>query len=338
MTKDEYKEQLRKTIADNTASPMTKSDIETCYQYIDRLYTAGLPVFFDEKHVHIALRLHGIDLNSYHTFPLSQFGKIRIITAPSLMLKERQRWILTNILSKIPVSPYAHGFEPGCSIKTHAMLHANNNYALCLDIKDFFPSIPQSAVVEIFHSMGYSVKAANMLATLCCFQGTLPQGAPTSPKLSNIFCKDLDMELSKIAEEESVIYSRYADDITFSGTHSLERVFRQAKITLRKYGFSLNEAKIHFYGPETPKRITGLLVQKGTVRVPKHFKRLLKQEIYYCNKYGVLTHLENIGATKFINYREHLYGKAYYVYMIEPEEGKMFLEQLGQIEWPGFLN
>lgn len=88
------------------------------------------------------------------------------------------------------------------------------------------------------------------------------------------------------------------------------------------------------HGPNFPKRITGLVVQNGTVRVPKHFKRTLRQEIHYCLKYGVLTHLENTKSTRSINYREHLYGKAYYINMVEPQEGKLYLAQLDQIEWP----
>lgn len=91
------------------------------------------------------------------------------------------------------------------------------------------------------------------------------------------------------------------------------------------------------YGPGAPKRITGLIVQNETVRVPKYFKRALKQEIYCCQRCGVLTHLENINSNHFIHYREYLYGKAYYVRMIETDTGEAFLQSLDKIEWPKSL-
>lgn len=330
------KEQSYIDLLQNEMFAQGRSSEETmrCVRYAEGLLEAGLPVLFDRKHVLRTLRLPESYQGEYHRFSLSQGVKERTITAPSRQLKRRQRWILREILSVLQTSPYAHGFEPGRSIKTHAALHADKDYVLCLDIRDFFLSISQDRVKKVFQSAGYSPSAAGTLAKLCCFEEVLPQGAPTSPRLSSIIFKELDLSLAHIAEKWSAVYSRYADDLTFSAPQAIDGLLNEAEQTLRSHGFFLNQEKIRFYGPEKPKRITGLVVQNGTLSVPKHFKRQLRQEIYYCSKFGVLTHLENTGASKQIHYREHLYGKAYFIHMIEPEAGKNYLQALDQIHWP----
>lgn len=331
MTSQIYIQRLRSAMSERK---FTEEQISACCEYSSLLLSRDLPVLFDAQHVDKVLQLYKIDLNAYHTFTIPQTEKLRTITAPSRPLKQRQRWVLQEILSKVGISEHAHGFEPGRSIKTNALLHADSKYALCMDIKDFFPSIHYDSIANVFRSIGYSPSASRLLADLCSYNKTLPQGAPTSPKLANIIFKPLDEKLAAIAKEESAIYSRYADDLTFSSDHDMNGIFNRVKQLLESFGFYLNEEKIHNYGPDIPKRITGLVVQNGTVRVPKYFKRMLRQEIHYCLKYGVLTHLENTKSVRFINYREHLYGKAYFINMVEPKEGRMYLEKLDQIEWP----
>lgn len=328
---------LRRLQAAMEREERVEAEIDACRAYAARLYGGGLPVLFDAEHVRTVLRLNELDWRqAYHTFLLSQREKIRTITAPSLPLKRRQRWILSTILSRLEPSPWAHGFVRGHSIKTNAELHARQPYVLCLDIQDFFPSIPQGAVEGMFREVGYSHSAATALAAVCCYEGALPQGAPTSPILSNLVFRELDNQLSAEASRKEITYSRYADDLTFSADYDLSAVTDWVEELLRTQNFSLNREKIHLYGPGTPKRITGLVVQNGTVRVPKAFKRKLRQEIYYCRKFGVLTHLENVKAEKHIHYREYLYGKAYYIHMVEPEEGMRLLEELDKIRWPYF--
>lgn len=330
-----YIERLQNEMA---AQGRSGKEIAQCVRYAEGLLGAGLPVLFDRKHVLQVLRWPESLQREYHGFFLLQGNKRRIITAPSRRLKQRQQWVLREILSVLQTSPYTHGFEPGRSIKTHAQLHADNDYVLCLDIRDFFPSIPQAHVKKVFQSAGYSPSAADALSELCCFENALPQGAPTSPRLSNLVFKELDLSLAHIAQKRGAVYSRYADDLTFSASQTMEGLFNDVEQLLQRHGFLLNQDKIHFYGPGKPKRITGLVVQNGTLSVPKRFKRQLRQEIYYCSKFGVLTHLENIGAAKQIHYLEHLYGKAYFIHMIEPETGKKYLQALDRIDWPSDMD
>ncbi len=314
-----------------------RREIDRCVQYARRLHGADLPILFDRSHIDRVFRLNQIKPNEYHVFYIPQKNKIREITAPSRSLKIRQRWILKHILSKLRVSPYAHGFEEDRSILTNALVHVNHDYALCLDIEDFFPSIPRGLVIRVFRDAGYSNSAARGLSELCCYCGVLPQGAPTSPRLANLIFKEIDERLAALSAEYGAVYSRYADDLTFSADNAVYPMLREISSLLRQKGFQLNQDKIRFFGPGQPKRITGLIVQNNSVRVPKQYKRTLKQEIYYCQKYGVLAHLENTKAEKMINFREYLYGKAYYVHMIEPERGECFLRELDKIQWPAYL-
>lgn len=312
--------------------------INRCCKYAEKLINKNLPVFFDEEHIYRVLRTREIPLaNNYHTFDLISDNKIRTILAPSKGLKARQRWILDNILNNIKVSKYVHGFELNRSIKTNAELHANHDFVVCMDIKDFFPSISEEKVLSLFKQIGYTTRASQELTKLCCFKGALPQGAPTSPKLANIYCKKMDTEIQRYAKENGITYSRYADDLTFSSNSEMPRLISKITAIVNKYDFSINTEKTQSFTYGEPKFITGLVVQNGTVRVPKRYKRELKKEIYYCQKFGVLIHLQNSNAMHFVNYREHLYGKAYYVHMIEPDIGEKFLSELDKISWPEYM-
>ena len=312
--------------------------VNRCCQYAEKLISKNLPVLFDEKHIYYVLHMHGIALaNEYHSFDLISNKKVRTIYAPSKRLKMRQRWILDNILNQVKVSKYAHGFESNRSIKTHAELHAKHDYVVCMDIRDFFPSITQDKIVSLFKQIGYTTRASQELARLCCFKGVLPQGAPTSPKLANIICKRMDREIKKYAKTNNITYSRYADDLTFSSNSNMPTLIAEITGILEKYDFKINAEKTQTFAIGEPKFITGLVVQNGIVRIPKQFKRELRKEIHFCQKFGVLVHLQNTNATHFVNYREHLYGKAYYVNMIEPNVGKTLLDDLDKIPWPDYM-
>ncbi len=312
--------------------------VNRCCKYSEKLIRKNLPVLFDKEHIRQVLQTDGISLQyDYHTFNLITDSKTRTIFAPSKRLKKRQRWILTNILNKIKVSDCAHGFELNRSIKTHAELHADHDYVICMDIKDFFPSITEKMVISLFKQIGYTTNASCELARLCSYNSVLPQGAPTSPKIANIICKRMDKAIQRYAKENNITYSRYADDLTFSSNDEMRGLIDEITEIANKYDFSINNRKTRIFSPGEPKFITGLVVQNGIVRVPKHFKRDLKKEIPFCQKFGVLIHLQNSNSPHYINYREHLYGKSYYVNMIEPDIGEKFLAELDKIDWPDYM-
>lgn len=332
MDAKEYVDRLRDEMTNQKNPSFSAEYIEKCCGYAKRLLDQKLPVLFDRQHIESALRLRGIQQDYYHEFYIPKSNGNRVIVAPSRPLKVRQQWIYRNILLNQQCSEYAHGFVSGHSIVSNATLHIGYLYTLCIDIVDFFPSINRERINAVFKDMGYSDSASDKLGSLCSHSNVLPQGAPTSPYLSNIICRKLDEELGALAKEYGCIFSRYADDMTFSANHEIMKILPYVENILLKHGFLLNRNKCRAYGPLQPKHITGLVVQES-VHVPKAYKRQLRQEIYFCKKFGVTTHLENIHATKRIHFKEYLYGKAYFIKMVEPKLGQYFLDELSVIEW-----
>lgn len=307
--------------------------IQKCLSYAKNLLSRNLPVLFDENHVNVVLQMWNLKFPCYTVFWIAGEKRDREITAPSKKLKLRQRWILDEILEKEAVSPCCHGFVKGRSIVTNAREHMGKKQILVMDIKDFFPSIKEPQIIGIFRDLGYSPSAAARLADICCYVGELPQGAPTSPYLANLRCRELDSRLEGIALTYGLSYTRYADDMTFSGDRELDFLIPLVEQELLQYGFVPNCVKTRIYRENDRKIVTGLLVKEDGLRIPKQFKRKLKQEIYYCKKFGVSTHLQNTSAIASVNFREYLYGKAYYIKMVEPEKGEEYLRQLDSIQW-----
>lgn len=330
MDKNEYLHRLK----ENMLGKYEDAYIDKCVCYAERLLNGNYPVIFDKVHIHKILQLSHISLDCYNDFGIrGKNGKVRIISAPSRPLKYRQRWILDNILSNIEVMSCCEGFTKGRSIVTNAKKHIGYAATLTVDIKDFFPSIKEEQVVKVFREIGYTQEVAVTLSSLCCHEGCLPQGAPTSPYLSNIICKSLDREFMKFSEKNSLVYSRYADDITLSGNYDLTSIIFNVKEIIRNHGFEINEKKTRLYTGKHRKIVTGIIVKENGLSVPREYKRKLRQEIYYCKKFGVEQHLKNTKASKVVNFKEFMYGKAYYIKMIEPRTGEKFLKQLDEIQW-----
>lgn len=304
-----------------------------CLSYAEGLLERDLPVIFDKLHIGQILKMQGVKSDYYSSFYIvGKSGKRRTICAPSRRMKERQRWILEHILEKIQISENCEGFAKGHSIVTNAKKHVGQEYILTVDIQDFFTSITQKQVQEVFMEAGYTEEVSECLAELCCCEGRLPQGAPTSPCIANIVCREMDKELAELAAEKKIIYTRYADDMIFSADTDTSAYLAEITEIIHSHGFLLNDKKTRIQsGPY--KLVTGLVVGKDTIRVPKGFKRKLRQEIYYCRKFGVSAHLENSNSRKSIHFKEYLYGKAYYIHMVEPEAGQGFLKELDHINW-----
>lgn len=147
-------------------------------------------------------------------------GGTREIKAPITALKIMQRKLSQVLYSVYNSKPSVHGFAPGRSIVTNAEVHSKKRFVLNLDLKDFFPSINFGRVRGMFLGKPYFLneEVATTLAQICCHQNQLPQGAPTSPVISNMLCAQLDSKLQQLAKVCKCTYTRYADDITFSTT------------------------------------------------------------------------------------------------------------------------
>lgn len=314
---------------------------EKCVKYGKRLIENNLPVIFDIQHFSLvsgaSKELIGKMLFADSKFySLAQIpkksGGVRKLNIPSVELKYLQRWILDNILSRIHVSQFAMGFCNDKSIVDNAKMHIGNECILNMDIKDFFHSITFKMVFRIFAYYGYTKELSFVFAKLCTYEDVLPQGAPTSPYISNIVSLRIDKRLSLIAEKYQACYSRYADDITFSGNSGIKKLIEITSNVLEEEGFSLNNKKTRMQFSHQRQEVTGLTINGGKVRVNKKYKRDLYQECYYCKKFGVESHLQKIKCDKSF-YKEHLYGKAYFVNMVEPDEGKKLFDLLDEINW-----
>lgn len=143
-------------------------------------------------------------------------GGVRRIDAPNPELKALQRRILRRVLAKLKVHPAAHGFEKGRSIVTNALPHASKPVVIRIDVRNFFHSTKRKRVLKYFRKIGWSRKAAKLLTDLCTHNGSLPQGAPTSPRLANLVNHQLDARMAVMAESNGGVYTRYADDVTIS--------------------------------------------------------------------------------------------------------------------------
>lgn len=333
-----YIENLKTAIAE---SGYGKYYTNKCVEYAERLISNNLPVIFDVDHLSlvcgapkelIAKMMFSDD--KFYTIARipKKSGEIRELHIPSVELKYLQRWILDNILNKINVSPYATGFCNNKSIVDNAKIHIGKECILNMDIKDFFPSITFKMVFRIFVYFGYTKELSFVFAKLCTYEDSLPQGSPASPYISNIVCLKIDKRLSSLAKKYQANYSRYADDITFSGNAGIKKLITIASEILFEEGFLTNEKKTRLQYSCQRQEVTGLVTNNGTIKVNKYYKRDLYQAIYYCTKFGVNSHLKKINCNKSF-YKEHLYGKAYFVNMVEPDEGTKLFKLLDQIQW-----
>lgn len=313
-----------------------------CCNYASRLLDSNLPVLFDNQHLALVLGMsmsgfwrffHAIDSYCYHEIKIpKKNGGVRTLDIPSMNLKYIQRWILDNILNNMHVSNHANGFVKNRSILTNAQNHLNSECIVNIDLKDFFPSIKFEQVFGIFKYYGYTKELSYTLAKLCTYHGILPQGSPASPAITNIICLKLDKRLSALAEKYEATYSRYADDITFSGKKGIVHLLPWAIDIIHDEGFTVNPDKTHTAYKHQRQEVTGLTVNGDKVHVSKNFKKRLRQEIYYCKKYGVQDHLNHKNDHHSF-YKEHLYGQAYFVNMVEPSLGQKFLRLLDSISW-----
>ena len=338
MDKEQYVKDLSNAIS---AAGYNDYYLAKCLRYARRLLDNNLPVIFDTKHLALLI---GIDVTELTKMVFSEeryytktripkkSGDYRELDIPSAELKYIQRWILDNILNKIRVSEFATGFCSKKSILNNAKIHINQKCIVNMDIKDFFPSISFEKTYRIFAYYGYTNEVSFILAKLCTFNGRLPQGFPASPYISNIACLKLDARLSALAVKYEAKYSRYADDITFSSKNDIKSIINIAIKIISDEQYNVNGNKTRIAYPHQRQEVTGLLVNGDKIRVSKKYKKDLYQELYYCKKFGVQSHLKKIGCNKAF-YKEHIYGKIYFINMIEPEEAKKFFELADTVQW-----
>ncbi|WP_238038291.1 reverse transcriptase domain-containing protein [Psychrobacter sp. Ps6] len=287
-------------------------------------------------------------------------GTPRQIWSPIPRLKFVQRWILENILNNLTTHGAAHGFVRGKSIVTNAAVHSNSALLIKLDVKDFFPSVHWRRVKGVFRHAGYPEQIATLLALLCTesprqmvqqngktyyvalSDRALPQGAPTSPALTNIVCLNLDRRLTGLADKMGLRYSRYADDLTFSlpanststenatqpSDHNqlIGQLLGSVHKILREEGFILNGDKTRIIRMGNQHTVTGMVVNgEGVPRVPRKIKRMLRAALHNLDLGQSLKNGETIDT---------LSGYAAWIASAEPELGQRYLAQIAELAQP----
>ncbi len=224
-------------------------------------------------------------------------GGVRTIEAPSEKLKAVQRRVLQRLLNPLKLSPSATGFVRGRSIVDNARPHVGQGVVINLDLADFFPGITVAQVERAFRGLGWDADAARLLGRLCTHEGRLPQGAPTSPCISNLVCRKLDARLAALARAHKGAYTRYADDLTLSfpglgRNKRLRKSRREARppqpiwpsrkllTTIRQIieaeGFRIQlKKRVRLQRPHQRQSATGLVVN-DKVNLPRATRRLIR--------------------------------------------------------------
>lgn len=297
-------------------------------------------------------------LSHYHYRILAKpGGDVRLIEAPKARLKAIQKQILSDILEKIPVHPAVHGFRRGRSIRTFAAPHVGQRVVVRMDLRDFFPSISLPRVQAMFRTAGYPERVANLLGGLCANAVTraiwvgkgldplrmadarhlyawphLPQGAPTSPALANICTHRVDCRLTGLAEACGAVYTRYADDLSFSGAPEFERcaerfVIRAAAILMEE-GFSVHHRKTRIMRQGVRQYLAGIVANQHLNVIRSDFDAL-KATLTNCIRHGA----ESQNREGQRDFRAHLAGRVSFIEMINANRGAKLRRLYEQIQW-----
>lgn len=339
--------------------------IEKTLLYADNLLKQDLPVIFSLAHFGQIVGRSLDELKSIiqnRGFHYSYFlirkkkGGYRRIIAPHKNIRYLQDWIKLNILDKIKLHPACTGFTRNKSILDNAKFHVNATAILNVDLKNFFETITEKRVFGIFKFLGYHPNLAVEFAKICTvsmpdekfekldetsqqyfeeyfnsMEPVLVQGAPTSPLLSNIACLNLDNRLTKLSNKIGVVYSRYADDITFSGELENLPSFKLLKKIITDENFKINWNKKGIFKKGQKQIVTGLLIN-DSVRTTKKYKKEIFRHLFFCKKFGPFKHFQRVAPDKSYK-KEWLMGKILFVNAIEPEIAKKMFQMVKEINW-----
>ncbi len=319
------------------------------------------------------------NIDPYRTFSIKKrCGGWRRINVPEFGLLRVQKYIDRFILSKIPSSPFSYAFKSQTSIVDCARQHLGCRWLIKIDLRHFFESLSEIQVYRVFNEIGYNNLVSFELARLCTkvllpnakkynktnwvsnlpfwidgsccpkysfyndkFKriGHLPQGAPTSPRLSNLIVRELDLEISQLVCKYGFIYTRYADDMAFS-TSSESFSKKQGKdfinkvySLLPKHGLRPHPQKAQIVPPGARKIILGLLVDGDKVRLTKQFRNNLECHLYYCVK-NPIGHVADRSFASVLGLKNYINGLLAYAKQVDPEYVKKIITNIGQPEWP----
>jgi retron-type reverse transcriptase len=318
--------------------------------HVEELARRGLPVLAEPADVARAMGIPLAELRwlcfhaeatdkphyAYFEIPKRSGGK-RLLAAPQPKLARAQAWVLHEVLEKLPTEAPAHGFIKGRSTLSCAIPHVGQGVVVNLDLSDFFPTITFGRVRGVFQRLGYSPAVATVLALLCTeaprspveLDGVrlwaavgpraLPQGACTSPALSNQVAKKLDRRLWGMSKKHGYTYTRYADDLTFSSParppSDIAMLLARVRHVVDEEGFAVNPKKGRVQRAAGRQTVTGVVVNDRP-SVPREEVRLLRAILHHAEKTGLAAQ----NRAQIPHFEAHLRGKLAYLHMIDPEK------------------
>lgn len=284
----------------------------------------------------------------------------RLIEVPTPLLRRTQRRLLDQLLNRVAVHPAVHGFRPGRSALTNAAEHCARAVVLRFDLADFFPSIAVGRVFALFRALGYPEAVVKLLVGLCTTRLTrtewnarpdpapdgsehlrwvrynarhVPQGAPTSPALANLIASRLDRRLAGLAKSCGATYTRYADDLTFSGGEDLRRAWkrfaRRVVLIAAEEGFRVNRGKTRAAGRAERQTVTGVVVNVRP-NVPRTEFDRLKALLTNCVRHGP----ESQNRANVPDFRAHLAGRLAHLAAINPTRARKLWITFDRVVWP----
>lgn len=279
-------------------------------------------------------------VTQYRRFKIpKRTGGERSISAPRQELKRAQHWILEQLLAKLPLDEHAHGFVPGRSIVSNATPHVGAGVVVNVDLKDFFPTVTYRRVKGLFRKLGYCEEVATLLALLCTEPETtetqldgvtyyvakgarrLPQGAPTSPAITNALCRRLDRRLAGFAKKHQLTYTRYADDLTLSSRAKQDAPVGAMLAVITKVakaeGFAVHPDKIHVARHNRRQEVTGIVVNEK-LAIDRRTLRRFRALLFQIEKDGPANKTWGAGGDVI----QSAIGFANYVFMVDPIKGK----------------
>lgn len=259
-------------------------------------------------------------------------GGKRLIIAPTKDLKRVQRNILNNVLYQFKPHKNCYGFVKNKSIFLNASKHKNEKIIFNTDIRDFFNTITSKRIQGLLERLGFPKDVAYLITELCTFNRYLPQGAPTSPHISNLICHTLDKRLTGLAKKMNIEYSRYADDITFSGSKIPRSITKLIERIVRKEGFKLARDKTRFLSKANRQVVTGLIVNQKKLSIGRKKYHILKSTIYNCKTKGILSQNKH----NHPNFKKHLLGKISALKKIDIWKWYKLKQEIDNLNWEDY--
>lgn len=309
----------------------------------------------------------------YITFKLKKNDRksFRIICVPDPFLLKTQRWIMRRVLSFCSPHHASVAYAKKCNIVDAASIHCGCRWLIKMDVANFFESFSEIVAYRVFRSFGYQPLISFELARICTRLGDMtrtragtrwevwsdrysriyaykksrlghiPQGAPTSPMLTNLALRSFDHDIERIANDNELYYTRYADDMFFStkdpsfsrkkGEVIISQVYNRMKVE----GFRPNISKTRIHSPGARKIVLGLLVDGDSPRLTREFRAGIRMHLYYLHheQLGPVAHAKNRGFDSVMGLKKHLEGLVSYAIQVEPGLGRNWSRELSMVDW-----